>query len=72
MGKLMQIISAMAGVILTSSRGMRQDVTRYHARCRLGALGERQKSVKRASISPVARRLPPPGSSWKARDCDLD
>ena len=32
--KLMQIISAMAGVILTSSRGMRQDVTRYHARCR--------------------------------------
>ena len=45
MGKLMQIISAMAGVILTSSRGMRQDVTRYHARCRLGALGERQTSV---------------------------
>ena len=38
----MQIISAMAGVILTSSRGMRQDVTRYHARCRLG---ERQTSV---------------------------
>ena len=53
-------ISAMAGVIRTSSCGLRQDVTRYHARCRRGALGERQMSVNftcRPTIAAARLRL---------------
>ena len=51
MGKLMQIISAMAGVIRTSSRGIRQDVMRYHARCRPGSPG-RASNERQFHLSP--------------------